>query len=64
MRMIDSRASGRSGPGPQRVNLLTNSALDPTSRRPEFQVCAVRLALAAERETGCAHAGWSLSLSA
>ncbi|MFI6027671.1 molybdopterin oxidoreductase family protein [Amycolatopsis magusensis] len=31
-------------PGAQRANLLTNPALDPTSRMPEFKVCAVRLA--------------------
>ncbi|HEX5113703.1 MAG TPA: molybdopterin oxidoreductase family protein [Pseudonocardiaceae bacterium] len=30
-------------PGDQRANLLTNPALDPTSRMPEFKVCAVRL---------------------
>jgi assimilatory nitrate reductase catalytic subunit len=29
--------------GPGRANLLTNPALDPTSRMPEFKVCAVRL---------------------
>ncbi|WP_433722733.1 molybdopterin oxidoreductase family protein [Nocardia sp. CA-129566] len=29
--------------GDQRVNLLTNPALDPHSRMPEFKVCAVRL---------------------
>ncbi|WP_460346211.1 molybdopterin oxidoreductase family protein [Actinoallomurus acanthiterrae] len=29
--------------GPARANLLTNPALDPTSRMPEFKVCAVRL---------------------
>ena len=27
----------------QSVNLLTNPALDPTSRMPEFKVCAVRI---------------------
>lgn len=26
-----------------RANLLTNPALDPTSRMPEFKVCAVRV---------------------
>ncbi|MGA6164021.1 molybdopterin oxidoreductase family protein [Amycolatopsis magusensis] len=31
-------------PGAQRANLLTNPALDPASRMPEFKVCAVRLA--------------------
>lgn len=29
--------------GAGRVNLLTNPALDPTSRMPEFKVCAVRI---------------------
>jgi assimilatory nitrate reductase catalytic subunit len=33
-------------PGAQRANLLTNPALDPTSRMPEFKVCAVRLEVA------------------
>lgn len=27
----------------ERVNTLTNPALDPTSRMPEFKTCAVRL---------------------
>jgi len=30
-------------PGSGRANLLTNPALDPTSRMPEFKVCAVRI---------------------
>jgi assimilatory nitrate reductase catalytic subunit len=30
-------------PGTGRANLLTNPALDPVSRMPEFKVCAVRL---------------------
>jgi assimilatory nitrate reductase catalytic subunit len=30
-------------PGDGRANLMTNPALDPTSRMPEFKVCAVRL---------------------
>ncbi|TDE30047.1 molybdopterin oxidoreductase family protein [Actinomadura sp. 6K520] len=30
-------------PGEGRANLLTNPALDPVSRMPEFKVCAVRL---------------------
>ncbi|WP_455357358.1 molybdopterin oxidoreductase family protein [Streptomyces sp. SYSU K217416] len=30
-------------PGAGRANTLTNPALDPTSRMPEFKVCAVRL---------------------
>jgi assimilatory nitrate reductase catalytic subunit len=29
--------------GEQSVNLLTNPALDPTSRMPEFKVCAARI---------------------
>ncbi|GAC1357741.1 MAG: molybdopterin oxidoreductase family protein [Ktedonobacteraceae bacterium] len=29
--------------GKQAINLLTNPALDPTSRMPEFKVCAVRI---------------------
>jgi assimilatory nitrate reductase catalytic subunit len=38
-------------PGAQRANLLTNPVLDPTSRMPEFKVCAVRLGPAVvERE--------------
>ncbi|CAL9579984.1 Assimilatory nitrate reductase catalytic subunit [Streptomyces sp. enrichment culture] len=30
-------------PGEGRANVLTNPALDPTSRMPEFKVCAVRV---------------------
>jgi assimilatory nitrate reductase catalytic subunit len=30
-------------PGEQRANLVTNPALDPTSRMPEFKTCAVRI---------------------
>jgi len=30
-------------PGDARANLLTNPVLDPTSRMPEFKVCAVRI---------------------
>lgn len=30
-------------PGGGRANLITNPALDPTSRMPEFKVCAVRI---------------------
>ncbi|WP_267898029.1 molybdopterin oxidoreductase family protein [Spongiactinospora gelatinilytica] len=30
-------------PGDHRANLVTNPALDPVSRMPEFKVCAVRL---------------------
>ncbi|GIH50193.1 assimilatory nitrate reductase catalytic subunit [Microbispora rosea] len=37
-------------PGAQRANLVTNPALDPVSRMPEFKVCAVRLTPAGERE--------------
>jgi assimilatory nitrate reductase catalytic subunit len=33
-------------PFEHRANLLTNPALDPTSKMPEFKVCAVRLARA------------------
>ncbi|MEV3859065.1 molybdopterin oxidoreductase family protein [Streptomyces sp. NPDC050095] len=33
-------------PGAGRANTLTNPALDPTSRMPEFKVCAVRVAKA------------------
>jgi len=36
--------------GDARANLLTNPALDPTSRMPEFKVCAVRV----ERVPGAA----------
>ena len=35
-------------PGAGRANLLTNPALDPTSRMPEFKVCAVRLEAACD----------------
>jgi assimilatory nitrate reductase catalytic subunit len=31
-------------PGVQRANLITNPALDPTSRMPEFKTCAVDIA--------------------
>ena len=31
-------------PGEGRANLLTNSALDPASKMPEFKVCAARIA--------------------
>lgn len=34
--------------GDQSANRLTNAALDPISRMPEFKVCAVRI----EAETG------------
>jgi assimilatory nitrate reductase catalytic subunit len=29
--------------GTGRANLLTNPALDPTSKMPEFKVCAARI---------------------
>ena len=35
--------------GQGRANLLTNPALDPVSRMPEFKVCAARI----EKEIGC-----------
>ncbi|WP_030249297.1 molybdopterin oxidoreductase family protein [Streptomyces violens] len=35
-------------PGEGRANTLTNPALDPTSRMPEFKVCAVRLSRVAD----------------
>jgi assimilatory nitrate reductase catalytic subunit len=35
-------------PGAGRANLITNTALDPRSRMPEFKVCAVRLEPLAE----------------
>jgi assimilatory nitrate reductase catalytic subunit len=37
-------------PGAQRANLFTNPALDPSSRMPEFKVCAVKL----EKHSGAA----------
>jgi assimilatory nitrate reductase catalytic subunit len=39
-------------PGPQRANLVTNPALDPASRMPEFKVAAVRLEPAPEPGAG------------
>ncbi|MFJ4691572.1 molybdopterin oxidoreductase family protein [Streptomyces sp. NPDC088766] len=36
-------------PGEGRANTLTNPALDPTSRMPEFKVCAVRVEIAGSR---------------
>ncbi|MEU4683275.1 molybdopterin oxidoreductase family protein [Streptomyces xinghaiensis] len=36
-------------PGEGRANTLTNPALDPTSRMPEFKVCAVRVEAAGGR---------------
>ena len=35
--------------GEGRANTLTNPALDPTSRMPEFKVCAVRVERAEPR---------------
>ena len=32
-------------PGGQNANVLTNAALDPTAKIPEYKVCAVRLLL-------------------
>ena len=37
--------------GSQSANRLTNPALDPTSRMPEFKVCAVRLAPVGEESS-------------
>lgn len=41
-------------PDEQSVNLLTNPALDPTSRMPEFKVCAVKIVkeLSRDRDQG------------
>ena len=39
-------------PGEGRANTLTNPALDPTSRMPEFKVCAVRVELAEKGDAG------------
>jgi assimilatory nitrate reductase catalytic subunit len=36
-------------PGEQAANLLTNRALDPTSKMPEFKVAVVRIAKAGGR---------------
>ena len=41
-------------PGDGAANAVTNPALDPTSRMPEFKVCAVRLAPAARADRGAA----------
>ncbi|MFB6549262.1 molybdopterin oxidoreductase family protein [Streptomyces sp. NPDC056405] len=38
-------------PGEGRANTLTNPALDPTSRMPEFKVCAVRVEAVTEAAT-------------
>ncbi|MEV5352462.1 molybdopterin oxidoreductase family protein [Streptomyces sp. NPDC052693] len=39
-------------PGEGRANSLTNPALDPTSRMPEFKACAVRLEAVGEDRAG------------
>lgn len=39
-------------PGEGRANTLTNPALDPTSRMPEFKVCAVRVEIAGAEAGG------------
>ncbi|WP_233521944.1 molybdopterin oxidoreductase family protein [Streptomyces triticagri] len=39
-------------PGGGRANSLTNPALDPTSRMPEFKTCAVRVERAAQADAG------------
>ncbi|HUQ92711.1 MAG TPA: molybdopterin dinucleotide binding domain-containing protein [Bryobacteraceae bacterium] len=39
--------------GEGRANLLTNPALDPTSRMPEFKVCAVRIEAVGKTEPKC-----------
>ncbi|MFJ9581092.1 molybdopterin oxidoreductase family protein [Streptomyces sp. NPDC101191] len=39
-------------PGEGRANTLTNAALDPVSRMPEFKVCAVRLERAGNAAAG------------
>jgi assimilatory nitrate reductase catalytic subunit len=36
--------------GPSSINRLTNPALDPTSRMPEFKVCAVRIEAPSARQ--------------
>jgi assimilatory nitrate reductase catalytic subunit len=41
-------------PGEGRANLITNDALDPRSRMPEFKVCAVRLEPAPTPADDCA----------
>jgi assimilatory nitrate reductase catalytic subunit len=43
-------------PGPGRANTLTNPALDPVSRMPEFKVCAVRVEKAPAGHTPAGHA--------
>ena len=39
--------------GGGRANLLTNPALDPTSRMPEFKVFAVRIEAMGQMEQKC-----------
>ncbi|MDQ0961927.1 assimilatory nitrate reductase catalytic subunit [Streptomyces sp. B4I13] len=48
-------------PGAGRANTLTNPALDPTSRMPEFKVCAVRVELAGPSASGPSVNGPSVS---
>ncbi|MEV7679893.1 molybdopterin oxidoreductase family protein [Streptomyces sp. NPDC088341] len=43
--------------GAGRANSLTNPALDPTSRMPEFKVCAVRVERAGSERAGAERAG-------
>ncbi|MEU3275663.1 molybdopterin oxidoreductase family protein [Streptomyces antibioticus] len=46
-------------PGEGRANTLTNPALDPTSRMPEFKVCAVRVERAEQIEGAGATGPWA-----
>ncbi len=39
--------------GTGRANLLTNPALDPISKMPEFKVCAVRIEKGNESRARC-----------
>ncbi|WP_419994734.1 molybdopterin oxidoreductase family protein [Streptomyces boninensis] len=45
--------------GEGRANSLTNPALDPVSRMPEFKVCAVRVELATQPTSASTHARYS-----
>ncbi len=47
--------------GSARANLLTNPALDPTSKMPEFKICAVRISPATSAGEKRAAAGGSAS---
>ncbi|HEY1700329.1 MAG TPA: molybdopterin oxidoreductase family protein [Trebonia sp.] len=51
-------------PGHGTANLLTNPALDPVSRMPEFKVCAVRLEAASASASASVSAPASASASA